>query len=535
MPEPSIVPELVETVPSNLPENTEHLENIDSPSETDNLVERMSLRSLTSSRKIINIIHRYGHCISYSAIEELETEATYTSVQKSESCPETIVKSPHLCTGVAFDNFDRFVETKSGKDTLHDTVGIIYQNIDLHTPDESQFVNLPASNNEMHLNSNKRRQRTFEAVTVDVREEPFAKKRRMMWPNYARWTSKHYDSLMNVAETHPKLFDEFQKGLFGIQRTDKPYSKQPIDLVLEQTINADAARRLTGIMQFTNSISARQRWALSHDIRSTIISYVNKYLDLQKEQDVTTELTNHNIKNNIRQLQKFIDTFHQFINPFDAEVPKDFLINISSGKAASEPVEKFLLNIEENGEIKRKTFITECEQQDDGRLEKSIKKTLINNFSIDYAKKRKTKLGGNVQEVRVQRDFFGCILGISIDNKVDMAKIFVYPITPVPLSLCHFDGAISYNLAGITDVDAARLQQFINNYMVYDVNEEFNRENVKSFNASNLPPCKRELLQQFRRANYITSLWINSYKKELRIFSPENNGWTLEDNHYNFN
>ncbi|KAG8182251.1 hypothetical protein JTE90_024184 [Oedothorax gibbosus] len=175
MPEPSIVPELVETVPSNLPENTEHLENIDSPSETNNLVES---NSLTSSRKIIDIIHRYGHCISYSAIEELETEATYTSVQKSESCPETIVKSPHLCTGVAFDNFDCFVETKSGKDTLHDTVGIIYQNIDLHTPDESQFVNLPAANNEMHLNSNKRRRRTFEAVTVDVREEPFAKKKK---------------------------------------------------------------------------------------------------------------------------------------------------------------------------------------------------------------------------------------------------------------------------------------------------------------------------------------------------------------------
>ena len=32
-----------------------------------------------------------------------------------------------LATGVAFDNFDRFVETLSGKDTLHDTVGIAYQ------------------------------------------------------------------------------------------------------------------------------------------------------------------------------------------------------------------------------------------------------------------------------------------------------------------------------------------------------------------------------------------------------------------------
>ena len=33
-------------------------------------------------------------------------------------------------TAVAWDNFDRFVETKSGKDMLHDTVGVAYQVLD---------------------------------------------------------------------------------------------------------------------------------------------------------------------------------------------------------------------------------------------------------------------------------------------------------------------------------------------------------------------------------------------------------------------
>ena len=33
-------------------------------------------------------------------------------------------------TGVAWDNIDRFVETKSGKDTLHGTVGVAYQVLD---------------------------------------------------------------------------------------------------------------------------------------------------------------------------------------------------------------------------------------------------------------------------------------------------------------------------------------------------------------------------------------------------------------------
>lgn len=54
------------------------------------------------------------YCIVYSS--------TY-----SQSCPSGILLQPHLSTGVAFDNFDRFVETSNGKDTPNDTVGIIFQ------------------------------------------------------------------------------------------------------------------------------------------------------------------------------------------------------------------------------------------------------------------------------------------------------------------------------------------------------------------------------------------------------------------------
>lgn len=66
----------------------------------------MTLKSLTCSRKIIEIIHRYGYCMSYTGFEEIETEATFTSVAMSSLCPEITKKSPNLCTGVAYDNFD---------------------------------------------------------------------------------------------------------------------------------------------------------------------------------------------------------------------------------------------------------------------------------------------------------------------------------------------------------------------------------------------------------------------------------------------
>jgi len=115
--------------------------------------------------------------------------------------------------------------------------------------------------------------------------------------------------LLKVAETHPDLYEGFKQGCFGIRRTTKPFSRQPIDLVLEQTINADAARRLTGVIHFTNSISARQRWARNHDVRSTIISQVYVELGLQAHQDVSAELNLHNIRKHNKQLQQFIATF----------------------------------------------------------------------------------------------------------------------------------------------------------------------------------------------------------------------------------
>lgn len=89
----------------------------------------MALKSLTSSRNVVNIVNRFGHCCSYTTIERLETEATNVASARSQICQDGIVQNPNLNTGLAFDNFDRFVDTVTGKDTLHDTVGIIFHDI----------------------------------------------------------------------------------------------------------------------------------------------------------------------------------------------------------------------------------------------------------------------------------------------------------------------------------------------------------------------------------------------------------------------
>lgn len=101
--------------------------------------------------------------------------------------------------------------------------------------------------------------------------------------------------MLKVDETHPGLRQEFESGSFISKRTDKAFSRQPIDITLEQTINADAANKLTGIFHTSNSISARQCWCKSYT-RANIISYVTEQSGLRKSQDVTLHQTYKNTK-----------------------------------------------------------------------------------------------------------------------------------------------------------------------------------------------------------------------------------------------
>ena len=64
--------------------------------------------------------------------------------------------------------------------------------------------------------------------------------------NYARWLTRFHDNLLRMEDTHPGITEEFENGAISIRRTKKAYSRIPVDLTLEQTINKDAASPLTG-------------------------------------------------------------------------------------------------------------------------------------------------------------------------------------------------------------------------------------------------------------------------------------------------
>ena len=102
-------------------------------------------------------------------------------------------------------------------------------------------------------------------------------------PNYSTWLVRYHDKLLKLSETQKDVYDEFKKGCFSIKRTKKDFSRLPIDLTLEQTVNPDASSQNTGISYFTKSMSARQRWADSHFVRMEGLSEVSNKLDMTKK------------------------------------------------------------------------------------------------------------------------------------------------------------------------------------------------------------------------------------------------------------
>ena len=116
-------------------------------------------------------------------------------------------------------------------------------------------------------------------------------------------------------------------------------------MTLEQTINADAASKRLGI----SAITARQRWAESHFMRTSIISRVLDLLDMARKDEVSHYLRPSKIKADNITIRKVVNIIRETMNPFD-ELEKDHLYNIATGKAASAETADFVLKIDSIGD-----------------------------------------------------------------------------------------------------------------------------------------------------------------------------------------
>ncbi|CAB3984611.1 Hypothetical predicted protein [Paramuricea clavata] len=91
----------------------------------------LDLHSMTGQKLPITILARLGHCITYDAINEIET-AQAELVEHFQSMGLNLPLQPaaigsKVSTIFWWDNFDRNVETASGAGSIHNTPGIAFQ------------------------------------------------------------------------------------------------------------------------------------------------------------------------------------------------------------------------------------------------------------------------------------------------------------------------------------------------------------------------------------------------------------------------
>lgn len=233
-------------------------------------------------------------------------------------------------------------------------------------------------------------------------------------PNYSRWSLMYLSNLIRLHEENSPLIAEFRRGAFGIRRTKANFARSPVDLTLEQTINADASNHLANNLT-ADSISARQRWALSHNMRTKILTAVKENLGLSQKHDTSHALQKSRIKKDKTNLHSIIETIKNTVNPFDNNIDTNVLFNISTGKAASPAVTDFLLTVKSMGNQQKLTFISECNSVS-GRFEKLISRNQILNFASQCTSK--VLVNKDKQAVlKMERDIFGRLLSISLEKK----------------------------------------------------------------------------------------------------------------------
>ena len=131
-----------------------------------------------------------GHCICYHTAEEIETSFATDITSRQSSTPDGIVQQPGLMTSLAWDNYDENTDTLSGSGTVHDTVGLCYQNIPTANQDIMVEETTPRTPETEHYSVNqpevvntKRPARVF--VSGPQQLEPYRKKPKMSKFHYA--------------------------------------------------------------------------------------------------------------------------------------------------------------------------------------------------------------------------------------------------------------------------------------------------------------------------------------------------------------
>ena len=242
----------------------------------------------------------------------------------------------------------------------------------------------------------------------------------------------------------------------SVRRSKNHFSRVGADMILEQTINAEAKSRLKGIIAFADVNTAVNRWFITSSMRTEIFNKVLNIAGLGPNDDENNnkEVLPTRVKRDPRDLENICNSIREMINPFDASINKDVLFNIKTGRKATPAAEHYLLSVISKGECKRDTFINEC-NGNYNIFEKATTKSKIVNFATEsFVKKNKSKKANEIAQLKGTRDLFGRLLYLAIAEKgLCEEMIITFPLAYEAAKFVHPDVTIrTTTKSSVTDL-----------------------------------------------------------------------------------
>ena len=206
--------------------------------------------------------------------------------------------------------------------------------------------------------------------------------------------------LANVKNEKPEVMEALIKRAFSINRSGNAFAGVPVDMALEQSINAHVKNRLIGIMTYANIDSAVKRWYVTSPTRSEIANALLEYANMKSNEGGNKEVTEQRKKRDKEDLEKLKKLLTPTINLFQHRRHNDYLFYLKAGKQVTKAAETYLLNVMKEGKRQRDAFVSEF-QEDTNRFEKPIRKVQVNNFTrVNFIERNKSKQAQKLAEAK---------------------------------------------------------------------------------------------------------------------------------------
>ena len=163
-------------------------------------------------------------------------------------------------------------------------------------------------------------------------------------------------------------------------------------------------------------------------------------LCISEESSLHKELRPSQIVESETNIKKVIDAICSFTNTFNTERCAEEFYCLSSGLPAKPDVAADLLNACKIGKASMEKFIQDRMVNHNAFFHNPIKRNKLKTFAKAEVKKTLKITQNRMTQIKPERNIFGQLVLLSVQNDIDLQVTLSYPLGPVPWALATADG-----------------------------------------------------------------------------------------------